>query len=105
MLCVVLLVLFAVLSFRFRHSRPWLLAWASVILVFFVVSFGLDLWLLPAGMMALFATILPRRVTSTPDETCRDARVLLSRRPRIDPRELATYNIINKLHQETFGAR
>lgn len=67
MLCVVLLVLFAILPFQFRHSRPWLIAWASVILVFFVVSFGLDMWLLPAGMMALLAATLPRRVTSTPD--------------------------------------
>lgn len=57
----VLTVAFGVLPFLARRSTTGLWAWGGLVLGFFVLSFGIDVWGLPAAVLAVLAASCPPR--------------------------------------------
>lgn len=47
--------------FRFRHIRALLVGFGAVVIGFYVLSFGLDWVLVPAGLTSLLGGLLPSR--------------------------------------------
>ncbi len=50
---------FGLLPFGLRRRRAWLRAWALFPLLAFFGTFGADVWILPAGVLAFIASFLP----------------------------------------------
>lgn len=60
-LLIILTVAFGLLPYVFRKTRWVLAVWGGAILAFYVLTFGFDIFLVPAGIVALTASLLPRR--------------------------------------------
>lgn len=54
-------IAFGVLPYLARRSTVGLWAWGGLVLGFFVLSFGIDIWWLPAGVLAVAAASCPPR--------------------------------------------
>ena len=48
-----------ILPFWLRRRRRWLRAWALLPLLVVLGTFGADVWILPAGVLAFIASFLP----------------------------------------------
>lgn len=56
---LVMALVVGILPFVLRRRRGWLRAWALLPLLVVLGTFGADVWILPAAVLALIASFLP----------------------------------------------